>query len=131
MQIPLDDIKIKHRIRQTITDLEPLMDSMRRYGLLNPITINSQNVLIAGQRRYEAAKRLGWHTINAIVIDTQDAIRSLEMEIEENTQRTNFTEDELMTAYSRLDRLRNPNIFVRIWRAIVRFFRRLFSRRRG
>jgi hypothetical protein len=32
-----------------------------------------------------------------------------------------------MKAYTRLERLRNPNIFVRIWRAIVAFFRAIFS----
>lgn len=100
---------------------------MKRYGLMNPITINSENVLIAGRRRLEAARRLGWHMISANVIEATDRVSELEMEIEENTQRSNFTDQELMKAYTRLERLRNPNIFVRIWRAIVAFFRAIFS----
>ncbi len=127
MQIALEEIKIKRRVRHKTEDIEPLMDSMKRYGLLNPITINSKNVLIAGRRRFEAARRLGWRMINAIVIEDTDKVTELELEIEENTQRSNFTDKELMEAYARLERLRNPNIFVRIWRAIVAFFRRLFS----
>lgn len=129
MQIALDDIKIKRRIRKDPGDLEPLMDSMRRYGLLNPVTINSKNVLIAGGRRYEAAKRLGWKTINAVVLDGTDRISELEIEIEENTVRADLSNGELMDAYRRLEKLRNPNIFVRIWRAIVDFFRRLFGKK--
>jgi len=127
MQIPLDDIRVKRRIREEPEDIEDLMNSMKRYGLMNPITINSENVLIAGRRRLEAARRLGWHMISANVIEATDRVSELEMEIEENTQRSNFTDQELMEAYTRLERLRNPNIFVRIWRAIVAFFRALFS----
>jgi len=127
MQIALEDIKVKRRVRQKPGDIESLMDSMRRYGLLNPITVNSRYALIAGERRLEAAKRLGWHTINAVVLDSTDRISELEIEIEENTQRSNFTESELMSAYARLEKLRNPNIFVRIWRAIVGFFKSLFA----
>jgi len=127
MQIPLDDIRVKRRIREQPEDIEDLMNSMKRYGLMNPITINSENVLIAGRRRLEAARRLGWHMISANVIEATDRVSELEMEIEENTQRSNFTDQELMEAYTRLERLRNPNIFVRIWRAIVAFFRALFS----
>jgi len=129
MQIALEDIKVKRRVRQKPEEIDALMDSMRRYGLLNPITVNSRYVLIAGQRRLEAAKRLGWHTIGAIVLDNTDKISELEIEIEENTQRSNFTEKELLAAYSRLEKLRNPNIFVRIWRAIVAFFKGLFGYR--
>lgn len=127
MQIALEDIKVKRRVRRKPEEIESLMDSMKRYGLLNPITVNSRFVLIAGERRLEAAKRLGWHTINAVVLNDTDKISELEMEIEENTQRSNFTEKELMEAYARLERLRNPNILLRIWRAIVDFFKGLFS----
>ena len=127
MQIAIDDIKVKRRARQQEEDIEPLMDSMRRYGLLNPVIVNSRNVLIAGARRLEAAKRLGWHTISATVLDSTDKVIELEIEIEENTQRANLTEQELMSAYTRLERFKNPNIFVRIWRAIVNFFKRLFA----
>jgi len=127
MQIPLDDIRVKRRIREEPEDIEDLMNSMKRYGLMNPITINSENVLIAGRRRLEAARRLGWHMISANVIEATDRVSELEMEIEENTQRSNFTDQELMKAYTRLERLRNPNIFVRIWRAIVAFFRAILS----
>lgn len=127
MQIAIDDIKVKRRARQQEGDIEPLMDSMRRYGLLNPVIVNSRNVLIAGARRLEAAKRLGWHTISATVLDSTDKVTELEIEIEENTQRANLTEQELLSAYTRLERIKNPNIFVRIWRAIVNFFKRLFA----
>lgn len=128
MLISIDSIKIKRRVRKEPDDLEALMESMRRYGLLNPITISSRNVLIAGERRLESAKRLGWKSIDAVVLTDTDPISELEMEIEENTQRSNFTEQDLLEGYKRLERMRNPNIFVRIWRALVAFFKGLFAK---
>ena len=129
MQIDIDRIVVRKRVRKNLGDLSSLMDSLRRHGLMNPVVINSRNELIAGHRRTEAARRLGWTTIEVHVIDTDETADLVEMEIEENTQRKNLTPDELAEAYLRLDKIRNPNVFVRLWRAIVRFFRRLFRRR--
>ncbi|MDR2897656.1 MAG: ParB/RepB/Spo0J family partition protein [Spirochaetaceae bacterium] len=128
MQIRIDDIKVRKRIRTDMGDLSALKDSLKRYGLLNPITINSKNELIAGHRRLEAAKQLGWSSINVIVVDTDDSIVLLEMELEENTQRQNFTTDELMKGYASLEKLKNPGFFRRIWNAVKAFFKRLFRR---
>ena len=75
---------------------------MRTYGLLNPITINRKYELIAGERRLQAAKAIGWTNINANVVDNLSEVDELEMEIEENNQRKEFTEQELIEGYKRL-----------------------------
>lgn len=129
MQIAIEDIKIRKRVRVNLDNVDELMESIRHYGLLNPVTVNAKYELIAGRRRLEAAKRLGWRSISATVLDDTDRISELELEIEENTQRNDFTEAELLSAYTRLEKMRNPNIFVRIWRAIVAFFKSLFAPR--
>ena len=131
MEMELGRIIIKKRVRKNLGDLGSLMDSLRRHGLLNPVVINDKDELIAGHRRMEAAKRLGWRTIAVRVVDGRDKADLVEMEIEENTQRKNLTTDELAEAYIRLDSLRHPSFFVRIWRAIVNFIRNLFGRRPG
>ena len=56
MLINIEDIKIKKRVRKNLGDLEALKNSLRIYGLLNPITLNSKYELIAGERRLQAAK---------------------------------------------------------------------------
>ena len=127
MQIELDQVIIRKRVRKNLGDLSSLMESMRKHGLLNPIVINNRNELVAGHRRTESARRLGWITIEARIVDNDEDVDLVEMEIEENTQRKNLTTDELAEAYLRLDRMRHPSLFTRIWRAIVRFFRRLFG----
>ena len=129
MQIELGKIIIRKRVRKNLGDLASLMESLRRHGLLNPVVINTKSELVAGHRRMESAKRLGWTMIEVRIVEGQDKADLIEMEIEENTQRKNLTTDELAEAYLRLDKLRHPSFFVLIWRAIIKFFRRLFRRR--
>lgn len=115
MLVKVADIKIKKRVRKDLGDLSALKDSLRTYGLLNPITLNSNYELVAGERRLRAAQELGWERINATVLDsTTDKIQQLEMELEENNQRKEFTDDELLEGYKRLNRLQHPSIFMRL-----------------
>jgi ParB family chromosome partitioning protein len=127
VQIELSKIIIRKRVRNNLGDLSSLTESLRRHGLLNPVVINSKNELVAGHRRTEAAKQLGWDTIEVRIVDSDDQGDLVEMEIEENTARKDLTSDELAEAYLRLDRLRHPPLLRRIWNAIVRFFKRLFG----
>ena len=129
MLIDIDQIKIKNRVRKDLSDLDNLKDSLKRYGLLNPITVTADYNLIAGHRRLEAAKQLGWTTINAIVVPIDDEVTKLEMELEENTQRKDFTDAELLEGYKRLEKLRNPSFFQKLWRKIKDFFSKLFKKR--
>ncbi|MFW5727548.1 MAG: ParB N-terminal domain-containing protein [Spirochaetia bacterium] len=129
MQIPIEDIVIKRRIRQDLGDLSKLMESLKAYGLMNPILINSNRELIAGRRRLEAAQRLGWKNIEAHIVDTSSDVNELEMEMDENLHRRNLSAVELAEGMSRLEKLRNPGFFRKIFMAIARFFRRLFGRR--
>lgn len=124
MLVQISDIKIKRRVRKDLGNLDDLKDSLRIYGLLNPITLNSNYELIAGERRLQAAKQLGWTSINANILDNLSDVDQLEMELEENNQRKEFTDDELMEGYKRLQRLRNPGFFYRIYL----FFKKLFEK---
>lgn len=127
MLVSIKDIKVKRRVRKDLGNLENLKDSLRRYGLLNPITLNSKYQLIAGERRLEAAKAIGWTSINANIIDNLTPLSQLEMELEENNQRKEFTDEELMEGYRRLARLRNPSPLRRLWDALVAFFVWIFK----
>ena len=102
MLVNINDIKIKKRVRRDLGDLEALKNSLRTYGLLNPITINGKYELIAGERRLQAAKQLGWTNINAVVQNNLSEVEELEMELEENNQRKEFTSEELLDGYSSL-----------------------------
>jgi ParB family chromosome partitioning protein len=127
VQIPLDDIIVKKRIRKEMGDIPSLAESMKRFGQMSPIVINNRNQLIAGGRRLEAARYLGWRTINAVVMDIGDSLSKLEYEVEENLQRQNFTADEIALAAEKINKLRNPGFFRRIWNRIINFFKKLFK----
>ncbi len=95
MKIRLDQIIIHDRVREEIGDIAPLMESMTKFGLLNPITISGDFELLAGYRRYTAAKELGWNEIDCHVIDATSKLEKFEVEMEENLTRKDFTPKEL------------------------------------
>ena len=128
MQVLIKDIKIKKRVRKDLGDLEMLKESLKRFGLMNPITINSQNELVAGHRRLEAAKALGWISIDAVQVDTKDKLLLLELELEENVQRKPFTDDELYDGYEALEKLRNPSFFTKLLMKLQSFFEKVFDK---
>lgn len=128
MEMRVNDIVEEKRIRQNLGDLSELMKSMRQFGLMNPILVDEQNKLIAGGRRLEAARRMGWTTIDVKVIVHPNPVEALEMEIDENIQRKNLTPDELADACELLEKLKNPGFFRRLWNALRGFFNRLFHR---
>ena len=91
MRIPINNIKLNPGRRTTEPeDVENLAKSIAELGLLNPITINQDNTLIAGRHRLEAAKLLGWTEIECIVRDLQGLQAEL-AEIDENFVRKNLS----------------------------------------
>ncbi len=128
MQVNIDDVIVKRRIRVNLGNLTQLSESLRRHGLMNPIVVTNRMELVAGHRRLEAAKRLGWQTIEARVMENLSDEARLEMEIDENLHRRPLSPDELADGYSRLSRLKNPGFFRRLWSGIVNFFKKLFRR---
>lgn len=67
--IRIDDIVIGERFRKDLGDLNSLAASIAKIGLLQPILVNSQMVLVCGQRRLVACRSLGWETIPATITD--------------------------------------------------------------
>ncbi len=122
--VEISKIRTRNRIRQEEGDLSELMDSMRRLGLLNPITVTDGYSLVAGQRRLEAARRLGWTTIQCRIVAGDDKQRLLEIEIDENSTRKDFTSDEMADALLRLDKLKNPGW----WQSFLQWLRRLLEK---
>lgn len=55
------------RHREDYGDLDALIESIVRDGLLQPITITPDGMLICGARRLAAIRRLGWKTVNVWV----------------------------------------------------------------
>lgn len=85
--------------------LVALTDSIRELGVLQPILVrpdeNGVYELIAGERRWRAARRAGLPSVPAIVKSTEDQ-SSLEQAIVENLHREDLTAIEEAYAYQQL-----------------------------
>lgn len=86
-------------------DLSELSDSIRLQGVLQPVTVRSRvdggYELIAGERRWRAARQAGLATIPALVRETE-AVESLALALVENLQRRDLNAMEAAQAYQRL-----------------------------
>src|SRR5690625_4118061 len=63
----VDSIHVGNRHRKDLGDIDALATSIERDGLLQPITITPDGVLVCGARRLAAIKKLGWKTTNVWV----------------------------------------------------------------
>jgi len=84
--------------------LGSLADSIREVGVLQPILIRPVEggyELVAGERRWRAARRVGLQTIPALVRDTDDA-SALEHALVENLHRSDLNVLEEAAAYQQL-----------------------------
>lgn len=63
----LDSITVGARHRTDLGDIGALADSIRREGLLQPITVTPDGALVCGRRRLEALRQLGHRSTNVWV----------------------------------------------------------------
>lgn len=63
----VSSIQVGARHRHDLGDVEGLAASIQKYGLLQPITITPDGVLVCGARRLAAIKKLGWETVRVWV----------------------------------------------------------------
>ncbi|MDQ6951292.1 MAG: ParB/RepB/Spo0J family partition protein [Mariprofundales bacterium] len=86
-------------------ELEALTESIRRNGVLTPVLLRARQdetyELIAGERRWRAAKLAGLATIPAVVREVSD-VEALSFAIVENEQRDDLSAIESAYAYQRL-----------------------------
>jgi len=87
----ISDISIGSRSREDFGDLELFASTISEQGLIHPITIDTNNTLIAGGRRLAACKLLKWEKIPTIIIKVGEEVSIPELELLENLARKNFT----------------------------------------
>jgi ParB-like chromosome segregation protein Spo0J len=108
-QVAIGTIAVGERTRKKMGDMDSLKASMTRLGLLHPIVVDGNINLIAGARRLQAAREMGWDTIAANVANNLDeAILALEAERDENGCRESFTPSEIADLAKRLRAIEEP-----------------------
>ena len=92
--------------RRAVDDakVRELAQSMSEIGLINPITVTRDRVLITGAHRLAAAKLLGWTDIQATVSEL-DGLRAELAEIDENLVRNELHYIDRGQAFKRRDEL--------------------------
>ena len=105
--IKIDKIKINADQPRKYFDeksLNELVQSIKEKGILQPITLksidNGEFELIAGERRFRAAKILNLETVPAYVIKVDSEAEKLELALIENVQRNDLNVIEEAEAYS-------------------------------
>ena len=104
--VPIENIEPDpDQPRKHIGDVEDLKASIREHGIIQPIVISPYGEemfrIIAGERRFSAAKALGLKTVPTI-IRTVEEHRRLEIQLIENIHRQELSPVEEAGAYRRL-----------------------------
>ncbi len=109
-KLPLSDIvPNKYQPRKDFDEnfLNDLTNSIKERGVIQPIIVrktdtnNSKFEIIAGERRWLAARKAGLHDIPVVVTNADD-LKSLEFAIVENVQRHDLNPLEEAQGYKRL-----------------------------
>jgi ParB family chromosome partitioning protein len=91
--------------RKEMRRIEELAESIREKGILEPILVrpkdNGRYEIIAGERRFLAARRVGLQNVPCVEVDVDDR-GSLEISLIENLQRSELTPFEEAEAIARL-----------------------------
>ena len=108
LRIPVDLIEpnpFQPRMTFDQEALRELADSIRTFGLIQPVTVRRQSdgkyQIISGERRFRACRLAGMDMIPAYIRDANDQ-GMLEMAIVENIQRENLDPIEVAMSYQRL-----------------------------
>jgi ParB family chromosome partitioning protein len=97
----------KYQPRTTFENIDVLVESVRQFGLLQPILVRpiadqpDTYEIIAGERRWRAAQKAQLHEV-PVVIRTLDDLDTLQLALVENLQRTDLTAIDEAQGYRRL-----------------------------
>jgi len=83
-----------------------LIESFKNVGQITPIVVERDGKLVAGRRRLEAARRLGWPTIRAEYRDSLSEIDRKIVEFDENDKRSQLTWQESAAAIKEIHELK-------------------------
>ena len=107
INVSVEDIlpnRFQPRLAFDEQELDSLSDSIKKYGVLQPIIlrrIGNKYEIVAGERRYKATVQAGLKTIPSIIKETDDNT-SAEIALLENLQRKNLSSIEEAQSFKKL-----------------------------
>lgn len=110
----ISEVRAAGRYRRDMGDLDDLVESICTVGLLHPIVVTRDYQLVAGARRLEALRRLGWPQVPVTVADSlDDAALALRAERDENTCRKEMTFSEMLPLKQALEEVERQHAAMR------------------
>jgi ParB-like chromosome segregation protein Spo0J len=91
-------INREERHRSVLTGVDDLAVSIKKYGLIHPPVITRERVLLVGEQRYEACRKLGWTSISILWADEVSEDEMKLIEYEENARRNDLPWQDIMDA---------------------------------
>lgn len=107
LQVPIEDIipnRFQPRLSFDDASLADLASSIKQHGIIQPLVLRRKNdkyEIIAGERRFKAAKMAGLVSVPAVISNLDDNA-SAEVAIVENIQRKDLTAIEEARSYQAL-----------------------------
>lgn len=106
LRLPIDSIVVERESRQRREfETKDLERSIAKVGLLNPIIIDRESRLKAGERRLSACKALGHKDIAVRFIENLSPVEAQIVELEENLNRVDLEWQDQVAAVSRIHNL--------------------------
>ena len=106
--VPVDQIgpnPMQPRQRFDDERLSELAQSVRENGLVQPLVVRRDGAvytIVAGERRYRAARLAGLDRVPVVIMDNIDDVKTLELALVENIQREDLNPLELAESFRRL-----------------------------
>ncbi len=107
LQVPIEDIipnRFQPRLSFDDSSLSDLASSIKQHGIIQPLVLRRKNdkyEIVAGERRFKAAKMAGLISVPAVISNLDDNA-SAEVAIVENIQRKDLTSIEEARSYQAL-----------------------------
>lgn len=121
IEIPLSDLVLsKYNVRKRLTleddetSIENLASSIKATGLINPLTVqlngSGKYEILAGQRRYNALKKLDVKSVTCKVIENMKSEQAELLSFVENVQRNKMSQEDKCYIFNKLYNLCKGNV---------------------
>lgn len=109
--IPYSSIIVNRedRQRRELTGIEELAESIHRLGLINPIVVTDDFILVAGERRYTAIGLLGWTSIPVQLTSDLSEYELACIELDENIKRVDLSWQDQCLAIEKFHKLKTQH----------------------
>lgn len=99
-------VERSERQRRELRNIDELAESIQRIGLINPLVVTADGILVAGERRLTAVRQLAWTHVPVQFVEDLSDYELQTIELEENIKRENLPWQDEVAALERFHKLK-------------------------